>query len=153
MNEHFTEAQRLASATDTRDWKEDHPYVDRRLAAAALHATLALAYEQRTANLIALLDVDIKHKDAPIRFIRDIGVPSLSRTIAERLGYPQPEPEPSKILDDLLGEDEGEAWAVAYTTPSGEERRDVSINELLARNLAEFLRESGNTILYIRRAS
>lgn len=158
MNEHFTEAQRLASATKTRDWKDDHPYVDRRLSAATFHATLALAYEQRTANLIALLNADAAHPEAPIRFIKDIGVPSLSRTIAERLGYPQPEPEPSKMLQDLLDEIEeedkkAEAWAIDFTTPSGKNATEVEISEMHATNRAGYLAETGNAIISVRRVS
>ena len=52
--DHFAEAQRLVLATETRDWNQESPYVDRRLAAAQVHATLALAEQQRLANVIAL---------------------------------------------------------------------------------------------------
>ena len=52
--DHFAEARRLVLATETRDWNQESPYVDRRLAAAQVHATLALAEQQRLANVIAL---------------------------------------------------------------------------------------------------
>lgn len=52
--DHAGEAVRLIGATDTRDWNEASPYVDRRIAAAQVHATLALAEQTRIANLIAL---------------------------------------------------------------------------------------------------
>lgn len=58
MTNHAQEAKRLISATDTKDWNDPSPYVDRRIAAAQVHATLALAEQQRIANLIALLDQD-----------------------------------------------------------------------------------------------
>lgn len=54
--DHFAEARRLVLATETRDWNQESPYVDRRLAAAQVHATLALAEQQRIANLIALAE-------------------------------------------------------------------------------------------------
>ena len=52
--DHFAEARRLVLATETRDWNQESPYVDRRLAAAQVHATLALAEQQHLANVIAL---------------------------------------------------------------------------------------------------
>lgn len=50
---HAQEAKRLVSATNTKDWNDPSPYVDRRIAAAHVHATLALAEQQRIANVIA----------------------------------------------------------------------------------------------------
>lgn len=155
MNEYFDESVRLASATKTRDWKDEHPYVDRRLAAAAVRATQALAYEQRTANLIALLNASALHPDAPIRFIKDIGVPSLSRTIAERLRYPQPEHVPSKLVQDLLDEIEeedkkDEVWVVDYSKPDGGRFTSGGFSEVQARNQAEFLRELGYSDIVVR---
>ena len=37
--DHAAEARRLMSAVTTRDWAEESPYVDRRTAAARVHAT------------------------------------------------------------------------------------------------------------------
>ena len=51
--DHFAEARRLMSAVTTRDWAEESPYVDRRTAAAQVHATLALVEQQRIASLLA----------------------------------------------------------------------------------------------------
>lgn len=118
----------------------------------------ALAYEQRTANLIALLNADALHSEAPIRFIKGIGLPSLSRAIAERLGYPQPEHVPSKSVQDLLDEIEEEhkkpeAWAIDFTTPSGKNATEVEISEMHATNRAGYLSELGNTIISVHRVS
>lgn len=60
---HAQEAKRLISATTTKDWNDPSPYVDRRIAAAQVHATLALAEQQRIANLIAAYDMGAA--DAP----------------------------------------------------------------------------------------
>lgn len=57
--DHMREAQRLIGATDTRDWKEPSPYVDRRIAASHAHAFLALAQQQYLATLINLTHEDL----------------------------------------------------------------------------------------------
>lgn len=52
--DHLDEAKRLMSAIDTKGWREEGIIVGRRTAAALVHATLALAEEQRNSNLLYL---------------------------------------------------------------------------------------------------
>lgn len=62
---HAQEAKRLISATNTKDWNDPSPYVDRRIAAAHVHATLALAEQQRLANVFELSRIESENHCTP----------------------------------------------------------------------------------------
>jgi len=56
MTDHKAEALGFISGPSGIDWSEEAPHVE--LAMAQVHATLALAEQQRIANLIALATAD-----------------------------------------------------------------------------------------------
>ena len=69
---------------------------------SAVSATLALAYEQRTANLIALFGMEN---------VADLNYGNLRKQIFERLGLePLPQPDPHRIEDTCCGKCEGECY-------------------------------------------
>lgn len=91
-NPHYDEAQSQSIHADTdvsANWATNTgEYKSDMLAAAQIEATLALAFEQRTANLIALYSMD---DDARQGMIDGAGMHSehwvdVTRQIAERLG-------------------------------------------------------------------
>ena len=88
MNAHATEAQRISAESSlVNEWG----LTERGIIAtrAQAEATLALAYEQRTANLIAFLSAPDRDMDEATR--------ALNLQIIERLGLPAfepPNPEP-----------------------------------------------------------
>jgi len=90
MNQHYEDAKRLDTESSLlNEWG----FTEREILAARAntYATLALAYEQRTANLIAF-------NYAPERDMDDAGR-ALNVQIIERLGLPvvePPKPEPVK---------------------------------------------------------